>query len=116
MMNRREFVRFSALAASFVGAASPLFAAETSTDLLGSPDNLVGQQFALDDGTTLTLQGVESLTRDARLNQWLLRFSADKALTEGTHVLRSRTAGTVSLFLQCNADGDRARAHVSRLA
>ncbi len=74
-MNRRAFVSFCPAAVSLGTSAMPLMAAQPAADLLRAPCVLVGQQFALDDGTLLTLQGVESFTRDARLNQSLLRRS-----------------------------------------
>jgi hypothetical protein len=114
-MNRREFVRFSAAVASLSTAASPLFAAEASGDLLRSPGAWVGQHFVLDDGTTLTLTGVESLTRNPRVAQSMLRFSTDAPLADGTYLLRSANAGHVSLFLQSGDDGAQVRAHISRL-
>ena len=112
-MNRRDFVRFSAVASSLASVSLPLFAAELPSDLLRSPERLVGHEFTLDNGATLTLDQAQSLSRDARWMQWELRFTSSSAMSEGIHELRSTTAGNVSLFMQCN--GNVARASISRL-
>lgn len=113
-MNRRDFVRFSATAGSMAAASLPLWAAQRPSDLLNAPQRFVGEQFYSDSGATLTLENAEAIPHDKRLRQWSLSFRSDRPLTEGTHYLRSQSAGETPLFMQCT--GTTAHAYISQLA
>jgi hypothetical protein len=82
---------FSSLAVLLGASAMPLMAAQPAADLLRAPGVLIGKQIALDDGTLLTPQGVESFTRGARLNQSLLRRSASFCPASWRHVQSLQT-------------------------
>lgn len=116
-MDRRQFVRATSVVAATTVAivVSPVtFAAAARTDLLSAPDQFVGREFLLDDGTRVTLQRVDSLSRDPTWRQWELHFRGSSELTEGTYWFSTDSGAAVMLYVQAN--GSTARASISRLA
>lgn len=116
-MNRRQFVRATSLlatAGSVAAAPTALFAAQPLGSLLHTPEKFLGRQFRLDNGKVLTLDRVESTSRDARWNQWELHFAADDELGEGVFRLSSGAESDVVLYVQ--GHGNSVRASISRLA